>query len=321
MPAQEGALRPDRNGRRAFVSLALAVAAVFACVAACSDGGDRTEGTTAAGPPPSSADPTAAPRRIVALTCGAVDILTALGELDRVVAVEEDCPAPGTEGKVKIRNDDHPGQVRIVQAEAIVALRPDLVIAKSDLKEALGDRGLRVLWSPPVVDMQSLPGFVEAIAAELGMPERGRALLDHMRLVEGDIRSRTEELPKVRVYFENNGVGRSAGRGHIVDAMIRLAGGANIAGDDPRPNVNLSPEAILAADPEVIVLGAFAESVEAVCARPGWERISAVRNGRVHKVPAERRYVLLGTPRCVDGCAEMFVPWFHPEIAPAPGSR
>jgi hypothetical protein len=31
--------------------------------------------------------------------------------------------------------------------------------------------------------------------------------------------------------------------------------------------------------------------------------------------------VLLGTPRCVDGCEEMFLPWIHPELAPAGGGR
>lgn len=285
----------------------LAVVAVAAVLGGC--------GPAAEAPSVAPAVPGEAPRRIVAFTCGAVDIITALGELDRVVAVEEDCPALGTENKVRIRNDDHPGQVNVVQVEAILALHPDLVIAKSDLKEALDGRGLRVLWSPPVVDMATLPGFVEAIAAELRMPEKGRALLGHMTEVEASIRARVAGLPKVRVYYENNGAGRSVGRGSIVDAMIRLAGGVNIAGDDQRPSVHLSPEVVLAADPEVILLGAFAESPDAVRARPGWERISAVKNGRVHQVPTERRYVTLGTPRCVDGCADFFVPWIHPELA------
>jgi iron complex transport system substrate-binding protein len=250
-----------------------------------------------------------------------VDILTALGELDRVIAVEEDCPAPGTEKKIKIRNDDHPGQVNVPQVESILALHPDLVIAKADLKESLGNRGLGVLWSPPVVDMASIPAFVDEIAAALGMPERGRALLEHMRAKESEVRALTAPLPKVRVYYENNGVGRTVGRGHIMDAMIRLAGGTNLVPDDPRPYVNVNPEAIFAFDPEVIVLGPFAESPEAVCARPGWVRLAAVRDGRVHKVPEPQRYLTLGTPRCVDGCSELLVPWLHPALPRPDGKR
>jgi len=196
-----------------------------------------------------------------------------------------------------------------------MALHPDLVIAKSDLKEALDGRGMRMLWSPPIVSMETLPAFVDSIATAIGMPEKGRALLEKMHAEEKEIRARTAALGKVRVYYENNGAGRTSGTGTIVDAMIRLAGGASIAGDDPRPNVNLSPEAVVAADPEVIILGAFAESVETVRARPGWEQVSAVKSGRVHKIPALQRYAALGTPRCVQGCGELFVPWIHPELA------
>ncbi len=263
--------------------------------------------------PPPTGDGTC--HRIVAFTCGAVDILIALGQLDRIVAVEEDCPLTGTEGKVKIRNDDHPGQVHIVQVEAIMALHPDLVIAKSDLEEALGNRGMRMLWSPPIVSMETLPAFVDSIATAIGMPEKGRALVDAMHAKEKEIRARTESLPKVRVYYEVSGAGRTQGTSTISDAMIKLAGGTNAAGDDPRASVNLSPEAVVAFDPEVIILWSFAESVEAVMARPGWERVSAIRNKRVYKIPEAQRYVILGTPRCVQGCEELFLPWIHPELA------
>lgn len=263
------------------------------------------------------------PHRIVALTCGAVDVLTQLGELDRVIAVEEDCPAPGTESKLRLRNDDHPGQVQVVQIESILALAPDLVIAKEDLREVFADRGLRVLWAPNLLDLETLPGFVNAVAAAVGVPERGEQLVAHMREVEDELRARTAGLPRVRVYYEINGLGRSVGRGSIVDALLRLAGGENIAGDDPRPRVDLTPEFLLAADPEVIVLGPFAQPDAELLARPGWKQLSAVQHGRVHRIDESLRYVTLATPRCVDGCRDLFLPWLHPELAapPAGGAK
>lgn len=228
--------------------------------------------------------------------------------------MEEDCPAPGTEGKIRIRNDDHPGQVQIVQVEAIMALRPDLVIAKADLKEVLGERGMRMIWSPPVVDLASLPGFVVEISAALGLRAKGEALITAMHAREQDLRARTATLARTRVYYEVNGAGRTAGSGTIIGAMIRLAGGMSIAGDDPRPSISMSPEAVVVADPEVIILGPFAESIEAVRTRPGWEQVAAVRSGRIFKVPASQRYAVLGTPRCVQGCEELLLPWIHPEL-------
>ncbi len=288
---------------------------VTSAAAEASDSPPPAENVVAVPATAANAAPTAKiPQRIVALTCGGVDIITMLGELPRIIAVEEDCPAPGTEKMAKIRNEDHPGQVEVVAVESIIALDPDLVIAKSDLRDTLGDRGLTMLWSPPVVSMETLPAFVTAIAAALGLPERGKTLLADMDARVAALRQQVAGAKPVRVYYEVNGAGRTAGTSTIPDAMIRLAGGASVAGDDPRPAISLSPEAVVAADPEVIILGPFAESVDAVENRPGWEQIAAIRNHRVFKIPIDHRYVVLGTPRCVQGCAEMFLPWIHPEL-------
>ncbi|MCG3132937.1 MAG: hypothetical protein HMLKMBBP_00023 [Planctomycetes bacterium] len=297
--------------RSAAILLTLALAA-GGCGPADPAGGVARE------PAPAPADGT--PHRVVAFTCAAVDIYRVLGLLDRVIAVEEDCPAPGTEHAVKIRNDDHPGQVHIVHVEAIMAMRPDLVIVKADLREVFEGRGMRMIYSPPVLDMDTMPQFVTEIAAAMGVPERGAAALDKMRRIQAEVAAVTAPLRRVRVYFENNGVGRTAGNRTVTDAMITLAGGENIiriAGvpaDDLRPAQRLNPEAVIAADPEVIVLGTFAPPTEEVLARPGWDRISAVRSGRVHRVPEEKRYGTFGSPRCVEACRDMYLPWIHPEL-------
>ena len=39
----------------------------------------------------------------------------------------------------------------------------------------------------------------------------------------------------------------------------------------------MTPEAIFVADPDVIIMGPWAGSVDDVYARPGWERLKAVR--------------------------------------------
>lgn len=254
------------------------------------------------------------PRRIVALTCNATDVLTVLGALDRVIAVEEDCPAPGTEDKIKIRNDDRAGKAKALNVEAILALRPDLVIAKSSLRELLAPLGVRVLWSPPALNLETMPDFVREVARVIGEAERGERVLACMRVKMDALRLATRGVQRVRVYYEGTGLGRSAGRRSVMHAMIELAGGRNVAEDVDRPGVVLTNEAILAADPEVIVLSPFADPTEEIVRRPGWENLSAVRSGRVHRIPLERRYVMLSTPRCVDGCEEFLLPWFHPDV-------
>lgn len=282
------------------------VAACAVALVACSHADDAAR-TSATGH---------GPHRIVALTCAAVDVITVLGELDRVLAVEEDCPAPGTEGKVRIRNDDHPGKQQAINVESILALRPDLVIAQPNLKPALDGRGLTILWTPAVVTMGNMAPYVADIGRALGAEEHARQAVEAMSAKQAAIGALTAGARPVRVYYETTGLGWTVGKGPVMDDMIRLAGGANIAGDIEKPTVTLNGEAILAADPEVIVLGPFADKVEDVVARPGWDRLSAVRNGRIHRIPVERRYVMLGTPRCVEGCEQMLLPWLHPELVP-----
>lgn len=254
----------------------------------------------------------AAPQRIVALTVGSVDTLALLGELGRVVAVEEDCFVPGTEALAKIRNDDHAGPSKALNVESVLALRPDLVIAKEELRPALADRGVEVLWVPPASDLAAIEALVNRIGARLGVSDKASALVERMQLRSREIRSRVAGLPLVRVYYEAGRPGRTAGRNTVIDAMITLAGGVNIAGGEPLANPVLSSEAIVAADPQLILLSPWSEPPAEVARRPGWERTSAVRAGRIHQLPERERVLQYPSPSCVQACAERLVPWLHP---------
>ncbi len=178
----------------------------------------------------------AAPQRIVALTVGSVDTLALLGELGRVVAVEEDCFVPGTETLAKIRNDDHAGPSQALNVESVLALRPDLVIAKEELRAALEGRGVEVLWVGSASDLAAIQAVVTRIGVRLGVAEKARALVERMQAQAREIEARVAGLPRVRVYYEAGRPGRTAGRNTVIDAMIRLAGGVNIAGAEALAN-------------------------------------------------------------------------------------
>lgn len=292
---------------RSRLTIAASVGAAILLVTACSPSEPANGGDAAATPA----------RRIVALTVGSVDTLALLGQLDRVVAVEEDCHVPGTEHLVKIRNDDHSGPSRALNVEAVLALDPDLVIAKEELKPALGDRGLKIEWIPSSFGLEDVAPFVERLGARLGVPDRARDVVAAMRAKRSAIEARVASEPRVRVYFEAGKPGRTVGRGTVVDDMIRLAGGDNIAGDGIIANPMLSAEAILLANPEVIVLSPWSDTPDEIAQRPGWSRIDAVKNGRVHRVAEAERKFQYPSPSCVVGCEQLLVPWFHPSLPAA----
>ena len=157
-----------------------------------------------------------------------------------------------------------------------------------------------MLWSPHDRQPRDAPRLRRAIAAAIGKPKRAGPSSRRCRPRRRTSAPTTAPHQGPRL-LRGQRSRPDAGSGTILDAMIRLAGGKSVAGDDPRPNVSLSPEAVVAVDPEVIILGPFAESVESVRSRPGWEQTAAVKSGRVYKVPEDKRYVVLGSPRCVAG--------------------
>jgi len=261
--------------------------------------------------------PDGIPQRVVCLSCAGTDIFIVLGQMDRVVAVEEDCPSPGTEDKVKIRNEDHPGKLAPINVESILALHPDVIIAQPDLRQALEGRGVPVIWTVDHYTYDNIDDLVYKIGNLLRMPEEAQAMLDHMKEKEAEIRERTKDLPRTTVYFEATGLGWTIGTGGVMNSMIELAGGLNIAREIKKNWATITQEAIFAADPDVIIMGPWAGSVEEAKARPGWEKLKAVRTGRVYKIHPERRNVAQGTPRCVDECERLLLPWLHPELGAA----
>ncbi len=264
-------------------------------------------------------DGAAPAQRIVSLTCTASMTLEALDALDRVVAVEEDCPVHGPDGVLRIRNDDHPGKLAPINLESILALHPDAVVARPDLRQALDGKGLRVLWSPAYTTLQNLPGFVRDLGALIGASDRAERILTGMEAEEAALRAKTAGLPRTKTYLERSGLGWTYGSNNIVDDMITLAGGTNIAGAVDKSSVRLTQEAIFAADPDVIILGPFADPKEEVLKRPGWKDLRAVREGRFYQVPFDHQEVTLGCPQCIEACKTYFLPWLHPELGSEAG--
>jgi len=265
-----------------------------------------------------AATPSGRPR-IVALVSGVVDMLSALDSLDCLVAVgtNRSMDFPGTEDKPRILADERGG---MTNAEGVLALRPDYVFVATELAPSLEGRGLNVIRVPQD-SFDEMRQFVLELGRIVGKDAEARALLDHMDAKKDEIRKRVAGRPRVRVYWEDTAVGRTRGPGTAVHEMIELAGGENIYGDARVARPTIGVETILGADPEVIVLNTTSASPAEVMARQGWDKISAVQNGRVFVIPFEERSVTLFSPRCADCCGRTFLRWFHPELFPAEGPR
>jgi iron complex transport system substrate-binding protein len=281
------------------------VAAVFAVACYLAFARNQARDVTAGATPPGRP-------RIVALVGGVVDTLYALGALDCLVGLAGNSTQayPGTEGKTRILSDERGG---MTNAEAILALRPDYVFVAKELVPSLAGRGLNVV-PVPQDSFPEMREFVMELGRIVGKKDEAVRLLEGFDAKRDEIARRVAGRPRVRVYWEDSAPGRTRGPGTAVHEMIQLAGGENVYQDAGIARPTISLEAVLAADPEVIVLNETSASPDEIRARQGWEKISAVRNGRIHVIPFAERAVTLYSPRCAECCERTFLRWFHPEV-------
>jgi len=250
------------------------------------------------------------PERIVSLAPSNTETLFALGLGDRVVGVDQssDYP-PAARDKPKIGTFSQP------MIEEVVAKAPDLVLAANlhlrSAVPALEARGLTVV----VLNPPDLAGVLDSI----GLVGQLTDSADEARRLRGEMEARIVAVEarlagttaRPRVYVEITPKFIAAGPSSYIGDLIARAGGSNIVDDRSTPYPPLSAEAIIARDPQVIVLAdAGGEvTIASVGARAGWGGISAVRDGRI--VAIDPNLVNRAGPRVVEAL-EQLARAFHP---------
>jgi iron complex transport system substrate-binding protein len=244
-----------------------------------------------------------APQRIVSLSPGATEILFAIGAGDSVVASDDysDYP-PETQETTKLDAFEP-------NLEAIVGVEGDLIIVahnQDNVVEALDDLGEPVLY---LVVPEDVAGVLEQIRLfgritdhQDEAEELARSLEDRIDAIEAKLAD-VEQGP--RVFHELDNTLFTAAPDSFIGDLYRLLKAENIAAGSDNPYPQLTQEAIIDRDPEVIILAdaEFGESPETVKSRAGWDVISAVKNDRIHSIDPD--IVSRPGPRVVDALEEL----------------
>jgi iron complex transport system substrate-binding protein len=255
---------------------------------------------------------TAPPRRIVSLVPSVTETLFAIGAGERLVGVTDFCDYPA-----EARRKPSVGGMVAPSLEALVALRPDLVIAttagnREETFAQLQRLGMPVYLVNPVrvTDVLDLVSRLGALSGREAAAGALVASLDRrIRLVA----DRVAPLPRPRVLYvlwpEPLIV---PGRGALVSELLALAGADSVTADGNEPYPRFSLEAAIARRPEVIILASHG-SGQGLMARERWERfgaLPAISAGRLHTADGSllHRY----GPRMVDGLEEL-ARLVHPE--------
>jgi len=240
----------------------------------------------------------ARPERIVSIGPSNTEFLFALEAGDRLVGVDDFSDEPAA-----AKSKEKVGGVK-VNVEKVLALQPDLVVSvrvSDGALERIAAQSIPVLVVDPagvedaIRTARLLGQAVGADGAKLAADMRGR--LDA-------VRAKAATVAKKRVFHEIDASDPTklftVGPGSFIHEVIELAGGANIAARTTSPYPQLSPEEIVRADPEIIVLAdaAYGMTAEQVAARPGWGSITAVRTRRI--VPVDANLMSRPGPRLPD---------------------
>ena len=121
-----------------------------------------------------------------------------------------------------------------------------------------------------------------------GEEEKGRELVDSMQAeVDRLAAIGATVTEKKSVYFEISAAPYlySFGSGVFLDEMLDLIGAENILGAE-EGWLSVTEETVVAADPDVILTNVnyIDDPVGEILARPGWEAVTAVKNGAVYSI-------------------------------------
>ena len=244
--------------------------------------------------------------RIVTLGGSATEIVFALGMGDSVIGSERSSTYPRAVAKLP-----SVGYVRAISAEGVLALEPSMIIATSDLGPRTAVQKLQAarvefeLVSAPA-DIESLYFGIRHIGIVLDRTVQAEALIGELQ-AKYETLQLPAESPRALFFMQSgshSGVLPAAGKGTKAEAFIKLSGGHNAITTHFGYKA-ISPEALLALDPDIIIIGVqegsaatLDEVVAKQSAQPIWRNLRAVREGHLVAVPLGE--ALSFGPRLVD---------------------
>jgi iron complex transport system substrate-binding protein len=292
--------------------------------------------------------------RIVSLLPSATEIVCALGLLDRLVGVSHECDVPAPiAGLPKVTRalipaDAPSGEIdRLVRERLrteralytldrpmLERLRPDLIVTQAlcgvcaVAADEVRSAACALPGSPRVIELEpetleDVLGTIRQVAEAAGVADRADEVVHGLESRIGAVAARSaalEHRPRVALL---EWLEPPFSCGHWNPELVRLAGGIEGLGREGEPSRTLRWEDVVAWQPEVAMVACCGFGVErtlrdlaALRAVPGWDRLPAVRAGRVYVVDGSHYFSRPG-PRLVESL-EILAHALFPDVHPLP---
>ncbi|HEX8962157.1 MAG TPA: cobalamin-binding protein [Rhodocyclaceae bacterium] len=246
----------------------------------------------------------AAAHRIVSLAPHITELLFAAGAGARIIGTVDYSDYPPAAKRIA-----RVGSYSQLDLETVAALKPDLVIAWQSGNPPAAVAKLRALGVPVFVNQPDrildVARSIEQFGKLAGTEADANAAAKEFRDRYAALSARYAGRPKLRVFYEiwKEPLMTINGKQIISDA-IRLCGGENVFAELPALAPKVTVEAVLAANPDVIVASGMGE------ARPEWlddwkrwPQLAAAAKGNLYFVPPE--LIQRHTPRVLDGAERL----------------
>ena len=229
--------------------------------------------------------------RIISTAPANTEVLVELGLADKLVAI--DTYSSDVEG---ISDDVEQIDFLNPDAEAIISLEPDLIIASGHNKSGSSDdpfklvkeAGISVVYIPSSESIQGIYDDINFIADITNTKENGQKIVDNMKSQIDEIAKNGESIQdKKKVYFEIAPAPNlySFGNSTFLNEMIELIGAENIFKDE-NGWIAPSAESVIDKNPDVILTNVnyIDNPIQEIKDREGFENINAVKNNQVYQI-------------------------------------
>jgi iron complex transport system substrate-binding protein len=257
-------------------------------------------------------------QKIISISPSLTEILFSVGAGDRLIGRDSNSNFP----EAALSAADLGGMWDGIPVEELLALEPDLILAgeifSSDAIAELRELGLTVFWQANPDSFQGLYENILDVSFLTGTEEQAgslvKSLQERVAVVQEKL-SDVEERPLVFYELDASDPANpwTPGAGTFISYVIEQAIGQNLGDSLPGEWVQISSEALVAQDPEIILLAdaLYGVTPESLGERAGWSGIDAIVNGQVY--PFDPFILSVPGPRLVDGF-EQLAEILHPGI-------
>jgi vitamin B12 transport system substrate-binding protein len=221
--------------------------------------------------------PATAVERVVSLAPSLSEIVVELGSADLLVGVLD-----AGERSAALKDLPSVGRYGQLDMERLLSLKPDLLLLWPGSVGPAQREQLKRLNMPTYVvephSLEQLTAQIEAIAIQLGRPERGVTLAADLRQKLDNLRQRYRRDKPLQVFYQVwDRPLYTVGGGQIISDALEVCGARNVFADLTLPAPQVSIEAVLQRNPEVILASDQAQ----LDAWKAWPQVAAVVQGQL----------------------------------------